>query len=132
MNTKLVLASVVAALSGLTGLATTAKAGTDVHVNLNLGLPRGVVVVAPHRDYTPGYGYGVQENCPPPAPRGYWREVVVKTWVPARWIVTHDRRGREFRTLQEGYFAYRTDREWIAYAPTHDRDRGRYGYYGRG
>jgi hypothetical protein len=119
MNTKLVLASFIAALSGFAGLATTAKADTDFRINLNLGLPRlpAPVVVVPGRDRDgPGYGYdrGYEgRDYRDHGPRGYWKEVVVKTWVPARWVVTH-RRGREVRTLANGYFTYRTDRVWVS------------------
>lgn len=111
MNTKFVLASVFAAMSGLAGVANTAKAGSDFHVSLNLGLrPAPVVLVAP--------AYGV-----PMAPviiehrheepRGYWKEIVVKTWVPARWVVSYVSHGRELRRYEPGYFAYNTDRVWI-------------------
>lgn len=136
MNTKIVLASFIAALSGFTGLATTAKAGTDLHVNLNLGLPRppivlGLprppVVVLPGRGNDgPGYGYDRgydSRDRRDHGPRGYWKDVTVKAWVPARWVVSRDRRGREFRTMEKGYFTYRTDRVWVS----NDRNSGGYG-----
>jgi hypothetical protein len=131
MKTKFILASFVAALSGFAGLATTAKAGTDFHINLNLGLPRPpVIVVSSPSHNAPGYAYGNNRGfdphyVPAPAPRGYWKEVVVKTWVPAQWTLTRDRRGREIRTLAPGYFAYRTDRVWV------DNGHGAYGYASR-
>jgi hypothetical protein len=111
MNTKFVLASFVAALSGFAGLANTAKAGTDLRINLNLGLPRPpVVVVAGPSHSVPAYGYSRPDYR---EPRGYWKEVTVKTWVPASWVVSCDRRGREIRTMTPGYFTYRTDRVWV-------------------
>jgi hypothetical protein len=129
MKTKIVLASVVAALSGLTGLATTAKAGTDVSIHLNVGLPRGVVVVPPHRGHGPDYRDHRDHS-----PRGYWKEIVVKTWVAPRWVVTHGRRGRDNRTLVPGHYVYSTDRVWVAYGPNHGPGNSPgYGYgYGPG
>lgn len=138
MKTKIVLASFVAALSGLTLFASPAKAGTDFRSNVNLGLPRPPVVVSGRGHDAPAYGYNNRggEVCNEPvavAPRGYWKDVTVKTWVPARWVVSHDRRGREIRSLAPGYFTYRTDRVWVAYN-NHDRNYGggySYGYGNR-
>ncbi|MCX6955144.1 MAG: hypothetical protein NTV51_23575, partial [Verrucomicrobia bacterium] len=131
------LASVFAAVSGFAGLANTASAGTDIHLNIGIGGRPGPVIVAPHYAPVPvapvyGYGYEVRRapdyrDCPPPAPRGYWKEIAVKVWVPAEWIVTRDRRGCEVRSLRPGYFTYRTDRVWVADAGP----RGGYAY-GRG
>ena len=140
MKTKFVLASVFAAVSGFAGLANTASAGTDIHLSFGFGPRHGPVIVAPRCEpvvvvpatpvYGYGYGYGhaepvYREACPPPAPRGYWKEVVVKTWVPAQWVVSCDHHGREFRTLRPGYFTYQTDQVWFA-------DNGRYGEFSRG
>jgi hypothetical protein len=138
MNTKFVFASVFAAVSGLAGIANTASAGTDFHLNIGIGARPGPVIVAPRYEpvvvvpAAPTYGYGYanpaplyREVCPPPAPRGYWTEVVVKDWVPAEWVVTRGFHGREVRSLRPGYFTYRTDRVWVA-------DAGRHGDYGHG
>ena len=99
--------------------AHSARADTRVHVGVNLGGPvfrpaPPVVVYAP----------------PPPvvvtrapvvvAPRGYWKEVQVKTWVPERWFVRHNRWGRAERVCEPGYYTYRTDRVWVD--GRHDRD----------
>ena len=114
MNTKIVLASCIAALSGLAGFATTAHAGTDFRINLNLGLPRPPAIIVSGRGYeAPAYGYTRVDSCDDRAPSGYWKEITVKTWVPERWIVTYDRRGREIRSCSPGYFTYRTDRVWV-------------------
>jgi hypothetical protein len=121
MNTKIVLASVFAAVSGLAGVASTAKAGSDIHISLGFGLrPAPVVMVAPN-------------YCAPMAPviiehrreepRGYWREIVVKTWVPARWVVSYVAHGRELRRYEPGYFAYNTDRVWVDLGRDRDFDR---------
>ena len=131
MNTTFALASVFAAVSGFAGLANTASAGTDIHVNLGIfGRPAPVVVAPVRCAPAPVYGYGyvraepVREVCPAPEPRGYWREVAVKVWVPEEFVVTRDRFGREFRSVRAGYFTYRNDRVWVAeVAP-----RGGYSY----
>jgi hypothetical protein len=137
MNTKIVLASFIAALSGFAGLATTAKADTDFRINLGLpglpslpGLPRlptpPVVVISGRDRDVPAYGYDRgydSHDRRDHGPRGYWKEIEIKTWVPARWVVSHDRRGREFRTLENGYFTYRTDRVWVS----NDHDAGGFG-----
>jgi hypothetical protein len=140
MKTTYVLASVFAAVSGLAGLATSARAGTDFHHNIGIGSRPGPVIVAPRGapvvvvPASPGYGYGYghgrpapvyRDACPPPAPRGYWTEVPVKVWVPAEWIVSRGHHGRDVRTLRPGYFTYRHDRVWVA-------DAGRPGDFGHG
>jgi len=103
-------------------LATTpAWAGTRVTLGIHVGLP----VYAP----PPVVVVPVPPPLPPPPvvvaapPCGYWREVVVRTWVPERWVVAHDRWGRPVRNCTPGYFAYRTERVWVENravpAPTH-------------
>jgi len=116
MKTSFVLASVFAAVSGLAGLANTASAGPDIHLNIGIGGRPGPVIVAPRYAPVPVYGY---RDCPPPAPRGYWRDVSVKVWVPAEWVVTRDHHGHAMRSLRPGYFTYRTDRVWVADAGPH-------------
>ena len=68
----------------------------------------------------------------PVAPRGYWEEVVVKTWVPERVVFSRDRWGRSVRVCEPGYFAYRTDRVWVDRDSHGHRDHGpgayAYGY----
>lgn len=83
----------------------------------------------------PAPSYVAPSYCPPPvthyAPvRGYWRDVVVKTWVPERWSVRHDRWGRPHRVCEPGYFAYRTERVWVdGFNPYHHGKGNAYGYY---
>ena len=88
--------------------ASTARADTRISFGINLGLP--VFRPAP-----PAVVYA-----PPPAvvyapvePRGHWKEVVVKTWIPERWVTSRDRWGRVVRVCEPGYFTYRTDRVWV-------------------
>jgi len=128
MKTNIALASVVAALSGFAGLASTANAGPDIHINARFG-PPPIVVVRPPIPPAPAFGFSsrapdrdYRDYRGAPAPRGYWKEEVIKRWVPAKWVVTRGYRGREHRVLREGYFTYRTDRVWV------ETGRG----YGRG
>ncbi len=108
MKNKFILASVFAALSGFAGFANTAVAGSDVHINIGFGVRPAPIVVAPaFRAPVVVVDHRRDE------PRGYWKEVVVKTWVPARWVVSHGFRGHEVRTYQAGYFAYNTERVWV-------------------
>ena len=120
MKSTLVLASVVAALSGLAGFASTANAGTDLSIRIGIGshhrrhAPAPVVIVPDYRPAGPAYRHAG----PRPgyhAPRGYWKDVVVRTWVPARWVVSCDRRGREIRTLHRGYYTEHIDRVWVGH-----------------
>lgn len=148
MNNKFIVASVFAALSGFAGLASTASAGTDIHFNIGIGARPGPVIIAPRceppapvvvvpaRGY--GYGYdhsavapvpGYREECAPAAPRGFWKEVAVKVWVPEERVRTRDHHGRVIYGVRPGYFTYRTERVWVADAgPGH---RGGFAY-GRG
>lgn len=120
------------ALLATVGLAAvhSARADTQVRIGVNVGVPvyrpapPPAVVVAP----APAY-------CPPPAPvvvapaRGYWKDVQVKTWVPERWVVRHNRWGRPERYCEPGYYTYTTQRVWVDAHDHrgHDRDN-RYGY----
>ncbi|MDO8540393.1 MAG: hypothetical protein Q7S40_08115 [Opitutaceae bacterium] len=68
---------------------------------------------------------------PPPVhyvpTRGYWKDMVVKTWVPERWSVSHNRWGRPVRTCEPGYFAYRTERVWVDGRDGYGHGNNRYG-----
>ena len=64
--------------------------------------------------------------------RGYWKDVQVKTWVPERWVVRHNRWGRPERHCEPGYFAYTTQRVWVDSHDRHDHGRDhRYGHDNR-
>jgi hypothetical protein len=121
MKTKFILASVIA-LSGLAGLATTASAGTSINVSIGAPIPRPpvVVVTEPAHDGRAYGGYGDRRWAPPP-PRGYWKEIEVKDWVPAHWVVTPDFRGRESRVYEPGHYVCRVERVWVEYGHDHDR-----------
>jgi hypothetical protein len=67
---------------------------------------------------SPHYAPSVPAYCPAPAhppvsARGYWDDITVKSWVPDRWVIGHDRWGRPVRVLERGYFTYRTERVWV-------------------
>ena len=108
-----------------------ARAESRFSIGVNLGGPA-------YRPTPPGIAF-----TPPPvvvyAPaRGYWDEIVVQAWVPERWVITRDHRGRIVRICEPGYYTYRTDRVWIdnrnpghhpAYrgSHSHDTSHGRWG-----
>jgi len=118
--------------------ATSARANTRVSIGVNVGTPvyrepAPAVVYAPAPVYAPPPAV-VYAPAPVAAPRGYWKEIVVKTWVPERWVTSHDRWGRHVRFCEPGYYTYRTDRVWVEghdHGHHYGRDRG-YGYDGRG
>lgn len=101
----LALLATTAALS-----AASARADTRVSLGFNIGVPAyrpapPTVIYAP----APSVVYA------PPA-RGYWKDITVKTWVPERSYVRHNRWGRHERVIEPGYFTYTTDRVWVAAA----------------
>jgi len=59
-------------------------------------------------------------------PRGYWREVSVRVWVPGCWVVERDRWDRHCRRYVEGHYEYRRDRVWVAYNDCDRYDRRGY------
>ena len=70
------------------------------------------------RDFRHGPNYGPRRVVVVPGPRhvpaaGYWRETLVKTWVPGRWIMSHDYRGRPVNTFIAGHYDTRVERTWV-------------------
>ncbi|MSU48324.1 MAG: hypothetical protein EXS37_04400 [Opitutus sp.] len=112
-----------------------ARADTRVSIGFNVGgpacRPETPVVV-----YTPPptvvYAPAPTVVYAPAPVHGYWKEIVVKTWVPERWLSSHDRWGRPVRVCEPGYFAFRTDRVWVDrhsdYGYRHDGHDNRVGY----
>ncbi|MEO6246276.1 MAG: hypothetical protein ABIQ12_12655 [Opitutaceae bacterium] len=109
----------LALLVSAAALATSAaRADTRFSFGVNIALPS-------YRTAPPVVAYA-----PPPtivyapvAPRGYWKDVTVKTWVPERVVFVRNRWGRTERVCEPGYFTYQADRVWIeadTYAP-HNR-----------
>jgi hypothetical protein len=94
--------------------ANSARADTRVSIGVNVGTPvyrtpAPAIVYAP----APAVVYAPAPAVVVAPPRGYWKEVVVKTWVPERWVTSRDRWGRHVRVCEPGYFTYRTDRMWV-------------------
>lgn len=102
----------LALVSILAGLGTSTVRADQNRVSVGVGLrvvasdvaanraaPVPAYFPAPARSFGPAYGH--------------WDEVIVKTWVPDRWVVGRDRWGRPYRFLEKGYFVYRTERVWV-------------------
>jgi hypothetical protein len=113
------------------------RAETRVSIGVHFGAPsyRPVppVVVAPVPP--PVVVYAPTSNGPCAPAHGYWKEIVTKTWVPERWVVSRDRWGRHVRTCVPGYYTYHTDRVWVdsRHSPHHPGHFGgpSYGRWGR-
>lgn len=75
--------------------------------------PDAVVVEAGYRDY---------------GPRGYWRDVHTRVWVPGFWTMGRDHWGRPYRHYVEGHYELRRDRVWVSH---NDYGRRRYDRYDR-
>ena len=114
--------------------AASARADTRVSFGFNIGVP--VYHPAPP---TVIYAPAPHVVHAPPA-RGYWKDITVKTWVPERSYVRHNRWGRPERVCEPGYFTYTTDRVWVAVdeyrapapAPSYGHNHGRSYGYGHG
>jgi hypothetical protein len=127
---KLVLTTLVAALSGVFAAPTTARAGDGEVVAAIGGFIGGVIVGSTiDRDHDHrhdrggavhvevrtgrhGHGHGHRH--------GYWDTTRVRVWVPGRWVVTYDRCGERVRYFERGRYEWRRERVWV---PTHDRRR---------
>ena len=113
MKSKLVLAAVLTAFTGFAGLST-ANAGVDVDINIGLPRPPTVIIGGGHhhRDHHDRFdrrdrGYYHR------APRGYWKEITEKVYVPGRRIVRIDRHGHEVHVRERGHYVYRTKKVWV-------------------
>ncbi|MBI2512798.1 MAG: hypothetical protein HYV96_12540 [Opitutae bacterium] len=74
-----------------------------------------------------GYGYHRgSDRCD--EPRGYWRDVHTRIWIPGGWIVERDHWGRHCRRYIEGHYEIRTERVWVA---ANDYGHGRYDRHDR-
>src|SRR4030095_3373637 len=109
-----------------------ARADTRVSFGINFGGPAYIpappaVMYAP----APAVVYAPRPPVVVAPPRGYWKEVQVKTWVPERWIVRTNRWGRSERYCEPGYFTYHTDRVWVDGRSDYGRGYA-YGYNNRG
>lgn len=132
----------IALLASAAALAfSSARADTRVSSGANVGAPvyRSAAPTVVYAPPTVVYAPAAPRVVVAPS-RGYWEEVVVKTWVPERWVTGQDRWGRHVRVCEPGYFTYRTDRVWVegdsdrGHHYGHERRDYSYGYnnHGRG
>jgi hypothetical protein len=139
---KLILTTLVAALSGVFAAPKTATAGGDEVAAAFGGFIGGVIVgSAINHDHDHGHhhgyhnngvhvgatieigspGYGHQHR------HGYWGWTSVRVWVPGRWVVSYDRCGSRVRYFERGYYDSRRERVWMStndHRRCHDRDCG--------
>lgn len=109
---KLLTVTVLTAAATL--VASPLRAETRLSLNVHFGLP---FAHAPARPIFVAPPPLVIRATPPPvvcvpAP-GHWREVVVRTWIPERWVLAQDRFGRTVRRFEPGHTVCRTERVWI-------------------
>ena len=120
---KRIAFALLASAAALT--ANSARADTRVSIGVNVGpsyRPAPPVVYAP----PPTVVYAPPVVVAPV--RGYWKDVQVKTWVPERWVVRHNRWGRPERVCEPGYYTYTTSRVWVDGRSDHGRGGHSYGY----
>lgn len=96
------------------------------------GLIVGTAINHDNRGYAPpvetvvvhnrGYDYGRDRHYAPPPPRGYWKEVTVRRWVPDTWEYRYDY-GRRVRIFVPGHYILDRQRVWVAYDRHHDHHR---------
>jgi hypothetical protein len=107
-----------------------ARADSRVRIGVSIGSPvyhhpAPVVVTAPAPTVVyarpPAVMYAPAPTVVVAAPRGYWKEVQVKTWVPERWIVRTNGWGHAERYCEPGHFTYHADRVWVETHPSHYR-----------
>ena len=134
MKTKLALIT-LAALGGFAAFANSASANPDIRVGISFGSPAPVYrpmapaycppapVVVNHfdrdrydnnrfdNDRNDHDRYDHDRNY---RPAGFWKEIVVQTWVPACYVNSRDWRGRPVRVLEPAHFASRNDRVWVS------------------
>ena len=97
--------ALLAATAALT--AASAKADTRVNLGVHIGIPA-------YRPAPPTVVYApAPRGVHAPPARGYGKDVTVKTWVPERSYIRHNRWGRPERVIEPGYFTYTTDRVWV-------------------
>lgn len=115
---RIALALIAAGLA-----ASAAHAGHDTSVSVSGTIHVGAGHRAPIYTAPDVYAPAPVRHVAPA--RGYWQEVVVKTWVPERWSTSRDRRGRIVRVCEPAHYAYRTERVWV---DTSHGSRGHRGY----
>ncbi len=101
----------------LTAATALAAAPLRAETHFSIGFHFGVPAYVPARPVFVAPPPLIVRAAPPtivyaPAP-GYWKDVVVRTWIPERWLLTRDRFGRTVRICEPGYTACRTERVWV-------------------
>lgn len=109
---KLIIVSVVAALSGMGLAPQNAQAGNNEVWAALGGFVGGVIVGSALDDdhnstVVVNAGYG---NYPR---RGYWEVVSVRTWVPGYWVVRYDDCGRRYKHFNRGHYTLTKKRVWV-------------------
>ncbi len=134
MKTKLALIS-LAALGGFAAFANSASAHPEIRIGIGFHAAAPVAYCPPapvvvfdrnDRDRYDGNRYDGNryegnrydndryDHDRGYRPVGFWKEIVVKTWVPACYVTSRDWRGRPVRVVEPGHFAFRTDRVWVS------------------
>jgi hypothetical protein len=121
---KLVIASLVAALSGSTVAPQTASAHDHGNVAAAIGgFIGGLIVgssVRDHDDVRVERRVIIRDDCDRPS--GYWGWNEFRVWVPGQWSYGFDDCGRRYRYFERGHYEIRRERVWIE-----TRGPGRYG-----
>src|SRR3954466_12658338 len=111
MNTKITALTLAAA----TAFAFTPKSasagngeGAAIFGAILGGAIIGAAIASADNNCAPVY---VNSSYCPPAPvyvaDGYWSTTTVNVWVPAGWVIEHDRYGRDCRRYVAGHYAPR-------------------------
>jgi len=117
---KLVIASLVAALTGVVGAPKTAHADGD-EVAAAIGGFIGGLIIGSNIDRDHGHRGGhvdVDVGFEVSSGRhyhrhGYWEIRTVRVWVPGRWVVSYDRCGNRHRYFERGHHEHRRERVWV-------------------
>lgn len=122
-----ILASLSLLAAGALALAPgTARAGNDGLAAVG-GFIGGLIVgTSLDHGHRSDHGHGHYRDS---RPRGYWKEINVRTWVPGYWAYEGGRHGHGRRYYVEGCYGYRTERVWVS-DDRHGDDRhdDSYGY----
>ena len=140
MNTKITALALIAATA--LSLAPKPAAASDKGLAIVGGFLGGLIVASAindsrHDDYYASRNTTVvvddrDDRC---EPRGYWKDVSVRVWVPGCWVIERSSYGRSCRRYVEGRYECRNDRVWVS-NDRHDRHDRRdrevgYGYGNR-
>lgn len=120
MKTK--ITALALALATLAAVATPKTAKANDAGKILGGFIGGVIVASALNDHHHETVI-VRDNDRCDEPRGYWRDVSVRVWVPGCWVFERDHCGRSYRRYVEGHYEFRSDRVWVAYNDYGHHDR---------